>query len=334
MVALKSLLTATAFASFILLQHVASTDSGLIECSNAWWRMNCNYFLALTERLAASEDVLFNGLKFCGQSVVNTATKPNLVRVYFQDEHNLVVPQLDLDKRVPSSGAVRHIYLIDTNYELRLVSEQEYYYSDLIVEYSMPNVKNIILNNKFNEDIMQKVVYIPSFAYKYEPLQNRTHELITTFVRPEIHRRQVFFEKFSQAGVKIKNFNDANDLDSLRALYDTTKILVNMHQTDMHGTFEEFRVLPALLRGVVVIAEKTALVETIPYHRFIIWCSFDDCPHVASKVVKRYDHYYKLIHGPASGLSEVLAAMDTKAFNSLGKAIKTALKKKDSTLSS
>jgi hypothetical protein len=43
-----------------------------------------------------------------------------------------------------------------------------------------------------------------------------------------------------------------------------------MHQKEQYNTLEEFRVLPALLRGAVIVAEDVPLREVVPYHRYAI----------------------------------------------------------------
>ena len=48
---------------------------------------------------------------------------------------------------------------------------------------------------------------------------------------------------------------NASTAASLRALLDSTQILINVHTTAHHHTLEEYRVLPALLRGCVVVSE-------------------------------------------------------------------------------
>ena len=73
------------------------------------------------------------------------------------------------------------------------------------------------------------------------------------------------------------------------------RILVNVHQTDHHHTFEELRVLPALCNGVLIISEEVPLKEEIPYSESIIWSSYDRLPETIEKVKENYDYYYKKI---------------------------------------
>jgi hypothetical protein len=81
----------------------------------------------------------------------------------------------------------------------------------------------------------------------------------------------------------------------LQTLYDKTKILINVHQTDHHHTFEELRVLPALSRGVLVVSEDVPLKDHIPYNEFIIWSTYEDLVDKVIEVEKNYDFFYKKI---------------------------------------
>jgi hypothetical protein len=72
-----------------------------------------------------------------------------------------------------------------------------------------------------------------------------------------------------------------------------TKILVNVHQTDFHHSFEEFRCLPALLSRVIIISERPPLWETIPFHSFIIWCAYDEIVNTVQDVLGNYDSIYE-----------------------------------------
>ena len=91
------------------------------------------------------------------------------------------------------------------------------------------------------------------------------------------------------------NINNCFEKKQLKALYRNTKIIINIHQTDHHHTFEELRVLPALLNGVIVIAENSPLYESIPYHKHVIWSSYDNILDKVIEVENNYENYYKKI---------------------------------------
>jgi hypothetical protein len=113
--------------------------------------------------------------------------------------------------------------------------------------------------------------------------------LITTFGHPEawFGRRQKFLDWMKAENISVLNINDANE-EELRGIYDKAKIMVNIHQTQWHHTFEEFRVLPALLRKVVVISELVPMKELIPYYEYVIWCSYQDMPKIIRETQRNY----------------------------------------------
>jgi hypothetical protein len=68
--------------------------------------------------------------------------------------------------------------------------------------------------------------------------------------------------------------------------------MLNVHQTDHHHTFEELRVLPALLNGVVIVSEESPLKNVIPYSDYIVWSDYDDIPRKTLEVYNNYEYYY------------------------------------------
>ena len=71
--------------------------------------------------------------------------------------------------------------------------------------------------------------------------------------------------------------------------------MINIHQTEDNDTFEELRVLPALECGIITICEKSPLSESVPYHDYIIWSSYDDIIQKTIEVLNNYDYYHDLI---------------------------------------
>jgi hypothetical protein len=92
-----------------------------------------------------------------------------------------------------------------------------------------------------------------------------------------------------------KNINNCFDKQVLRMLYNRTKILINIHQTEHHHTFEELRVLPALQCGVLVISERSPLNNLVPYNEFVIWSEYDKICDKVNEVVNNYDYFFDLI---------------------------------------
>ena len=106
----------------------------------------------------------------------------------------------------------------------------------------------------------------------------------------------------------VKTETNCFDKKCLLELYQKNKILINVHQTDHHHTFEELRVLPALLNGVIIISEDVPLKDKIPYNEFIIWSDYDKIVDKVKEVYENYEFYYNKIF-VNSNLSEILMSM-------------------------
>jgi hypothetical protein len=132
--------------------------------------------------------------------------------------------------------------------------------------------------------------------YEFKPYNmNRNIDILTTFLDLNQERRKVFLNKVIDLNLPVKNINTFFDLESNYNLLQSTKILINIHQTDHHHTFEELRCLPALLNGVIIISEDCPYKEYVPYHKYIIWSSYDNIINVVSDVYNNYDKYYNEI---------------------------------------
>ncbi len=164
------------------------------------------------------------------------------------------------------------------------------YYKNLdgIIEYSMPNILN--LQSAHREDIKEyskKCKYIAPLIYPEDTLGNHPRSgVFTLFSIGSSPRRDVFHRD-----TKIENYSNIFCKDTLADLYRNKAIMVNLHQTDHHHTFEELRVLPAVSQGLVVIAEESPLKQFIPYSDSIIWATLDDIPSIVSEVEDNYTYY-------------------------------------------
>lgn len=91
------------------------------------------------------------------------------------------------------------------------------------------------------------------------------------------------------------NINNCFDKNKLQNIYKNTKIIINIHQTPHHNSFEELRALPALECGVIVISENSPLNELIPYNNLIIWTNYDNIIDKVKEVINNYDYYHDKI---------------------------------------
>jgi hypothetical protein len=183
---------------------------------------------------------------------------------------------------------------------------------DYVIEYSLPNIENIMSCGKF-QNFLSKVIYIPPLLNSPNFSGDKT-KVITLFDSKSNFRRISTLTQMSKLGINNTSITDCFSNECLLDLYNKTKIMVNIHQTDHHHTFEELRVLPALLNGVIIVSEDIPLKEKIPYNEYIIWASYDDVPSKTKDVVDNYDLYYdKIFNDPK--LLEILNDMKNKNEN-------------------
>ena len=180
-------------------------------------------------------------------------------------------------------------------YHVRVLNNNFLNNCDIVIDYSMPNIINIAESELFKK-ISENIVYISPFLYEYNLKNNdRKINLLTTFINCEEPRRKMLLEKMFENDLEVKNVNNCFENDKLYDLFSNTKILINIHQTEHHHTFEECRVLPALLSGVIVISEESPLKEKIPYNEYIIWSSYENLISTIKNVIINYNTYYNNI---------------------------------------
>ena len=237
----------------------------------------------------------------------------------YESEHSLVLPGgRDMSADTPV-GKVVSIFNTNETYRVRMVSCDLNKY-DIVVQYSMANVRNFEVSGVFPLSLLSKIVYVPSIEYLDAPVHRR--EIlgpITTFIDVNQPRRRELIERLRKHGIQSVNHNTVNGRASMMVLYDSIAVMINVHQTPHHHTLEEFRVLPALLRGVVVVCENSPLTDAIPYSEFVVWSSIEDMPSTVQEVMGNYDTYFNRIFGKQSELPLVLARMRHIAYTDMEK---------------
>lgn len=110
------------------------------------------------------------------------------------------------------------------------------------------------------------------------------------------------------------NVNNVWAWEKTHELYSNAKILINMHQSPSWHTFEEIRVLPAILCGTIVIAERSPLLETLAYKDMVIWGTVEEIPALVHSTLQNYKETFRRIYGPDSGFVDRMRklAADTK----------------------
>jgi hypothetical protein len=189
---------------------------------------------------------------------------------------------------------------ISTTSDYYMVRIQDYHIlnkSDIVIEYSIPNIMNIKTLPEF-DIYSKKLLYIAPVLYPYyNDATNRSINCLTTFIDITQPRRALLLENIQSNHIEHINVNNCFDNNVLQNIYKNTKIMINIHQTDHHHTFEELRVLPALLSGIIVICEESPLKECIPYSEYVIWSTYENIITTIKHVENNYEKYHSEIFG-------------------------------------
>lgn len=180
-------------------------------------------------------------------------------------------------------------------YHIRLDNYEKLTECDIVVDYSIPNIINVLSSGLFQK-FSEKHIYIAPCIYDTININKmRQVNVLTTFINTEEPRRKHLLQNLKYHEVNHININNCFNKNELQKIYSNTKILINIHQTNEHDTFEELRVLPALQCGVLVISEKSPLHDSIPYNNLIIWCSYEEILLTLQNVIQNYDNYHNTI---------------------------------------
>lgn len=253
------------------------------------------YVVSLFIRLLKDKDLPINII--IGDHHITFPNKNKVVRVHINYEHTLV-KQGGRDTYNTPVGNIKVENAPDERYLVRINNTEQINRADIVVDYSIPNILNIN-QSKIYDIMFDKCIYIAPVLYEpYFVKSGRTINTLTTFINTNEPRRlRLLSNVNSTYKWNHQNINNCFDKNELCRLYRSTKIMINIHQTDHHHTFEELRVLPALLSGVLVVCEDSPLREFIPYHDYIIWSSYDGILERVDEVLDNYDQYFENIFG-------------------------------------
>ena len=212
------------------------------------------------------------------------------IKIDIQYEHTIVKPGGRDVNRAPFGNIKLNE---NTNYLVRIDNFNYFNKLDLIIEYSIPNIINIQKSNLYDE-YQKKIIHIyPTIYDKIDGVECKKNlDVITTFQNIYEPRRFNLLRNCLNSGIDVKNINNCYGEDNIKKVYEQTKILINIRQTDYHDTLEELRILPALLNKCVIISEYAPLIENIPYSKFIIWSKYEDMITTIKKVQENYNQIY------------------------------------------
>ena len=219
------------------------------------------------------------------------------VRVSLQIEHTLVKP----GARGSGNALSGDLKMLDSQekYLVRVANLEKLEKADIVIDYSRINLLNVKSSAQYT-DLAEKSFSISPAVYAMDP-QNfmngstRVFDTITTFGNPNESRRKAFLEELRRRNIPFENVN--NTFENVDSLYQKTKILINIRQTDHHDTLEELRVLPALRCGVIVISEIASYCELTRYAKFVIWGKLEELPDLVLSVQRNYAEVHASIFG-------------------------------------
>jgi hypothetical protein len=242
-----------------------------------------SYLARISNELQLDYDIVFV------EDVTSNMDRP-CKRVYMNFEHTLVLQCEDnegfqIGIVEDNSGESTYLVRIDDVYLSRY---------DIVIDYSLPNLYNVMSSRKF-DSLYGKMVYVAPSLYRYDSIpawQYRPHDTMTSFYDITLPRRaKLLSDIHERVNPNHLNVFDCFDKSTLERIYKYTKIMINIHQTDIHHTFEELRVLPALQCGVIVISEISPLSELVPYDDYVIWCSYDEIADKTREVLNNYESF-------------------------------------------
>lgn len=250
------------------------------------------------------EDYFFYCLDLIKEKIKNTDKAANIlvgkigdpisnnkknIKIDLQVEHTLVLKNATIGR--VSDCSQGNIKTNSGDYYNVNIHENQYKHVDIIIEYSQPNITNICSCSRYN-NLSKKIIYIAPTIYDYNAANiNKSQTIVFHNWTP---RRNFILNNAKNFDYKVCY---AYTKENILHLYDNSKIIVNIHQTDFHHTFEEFRALAALLRGVIVVSEKVPLVEKIPYNQFIVWAEYENLIETTKHIQENYDYYFNKIFG-------------------------------------
>jgi hypothetical protein len=243
------------------------------------------YCVSIFKEALLELDVKYNFLFGKYDYKFNNSNK--VIRVDIQCEHTLVKP----GGRGSDGSPIGRISCGKGKYLVRLANQDYLNSLDIVVEYSNPNIVNLRSCGLFDE-YLSKNVYIAPLIYDNPLLpKKRNGKVISSFINPNEKRRKKILDEARHKNVIIENVQGIFAKEDLRSLYSDSSILINVHQTDHHHTFEEIRVLSAIMNGCLVVSEDVPLKDCIPYSDFIIWADYDK---LIDKVKYAQDNYQSI----------------------------------------
>lgn len=249
------------------------------------------YIISLLEAILTENGLAVNILVDTDEYDFNNENQT--LKIGINTEHTLVKPGA---RDLPETTPIGNVKCDEsTKYYVRICEFEKLNSCDIVIDYSQPNIFNIESSGLF-DTFSKKHVYIAPCIYNsvYNIKDNRENNIITSFIDTNQCRRKKLIEQ-----LKVLDFDHTNincfDKTGLEKIYRNTKILINIHQTEEHNTFEELRCLQAVANGTIIVSEKSPLHHCVPYQNMIVWCSYDDITSQIEEILNNYHVFHNKI---------------------------------------
>ena len=198
-----------------------------------------------------------------------------------------------LNKDIDIDFQYEHTIIKNNNdYSCRIFRFENLIKCDLVFDYSNANIAHIKNYPEYDEYINICRYYPPLL---YDIMENNDANRIKNCLT--IHnpspRRNKIHEKIDMDYYNTLCGDNLYDKTIMKNVMDNYKLLINIHQTDIHYTLEELRVLPSLMSGMLIVSEDVPYKEHIPYSKHIIWSSYNDLNKTINDVLHNYDLFKK-----------------------------------------
>jgi hypothetical protein len=271
-------------------------QNSYIYYDNIMWIAVKDYTMYVIELL---EDYLNKNPSLCVNFFVNINANNS---IELNNENKVIKIGINFEQTIVSDEVVAFgiepqgkIEFNNKKYTVRMEMLNELSQMDVVIDYSKPNIRNIEVSGLYN-DYLKKIKYISSSFYKsvITSSDEKKTNIITLFseITPT-PRRQNIVTELNKMDNYINRY-DCYNKELLDLLIDT-KILINIHQNEYENTFEEIRVLPALMNKVLVISEISPLTELVPFNPLIIWTTYENVIEKTKEVLQNYEEYFNKI---------------------------------------
>ena len=167
--------------------------------------------------------------------------------------------------------------------------------SSAVVDYSALNIGRLRELPELTSHSAKFCTIAPllgNYSTNREPRNNVS--VATMYGSPERGRRGRIASMLSDAGIKVRNIHNFEDYE---IAFRDVAILLNFRQVEHFSTPEELRILPALLQGVVVIAEDTPFARQSLCADFLVFAEVSKLTSVIMDLQCNYSGYWTEIFG-------------------------------------